>query len=101
MTKSEFDELFLSGECCVLAATMEQWFAVNEYARSQFGLGRSSAYFEHDCGVYPFVVCNSGIVDAIIEEHDRMVISFAEFSKAIRKEEDEEEIPSITLDGVL
>lgn len=101
MTKEEFDELFPLGECCIRADTREQWFAINEYALQRFHLNKSNAYHSHDCATYPFVFCNNRIVDAGEKEWGRMVISFAEFSEIIRKEEDEEGLPLVTLDGVL
>lgn len=101
MTRSRFDKLFAAGELCIRADYIEQWFEINDYARTQLSRGTSSAYFSHDCASYPFIFCVDTIVDASNGQNGRPVISFAEFWAIIHEEETaEEELPCITLEGV-
>lgn len=102
MTKSEFDEAFVAGEVRIRADNMGQWVKINDYARLQFGCGASSTYFSHDCARYPFVFCFDTIVDASMEKNGKLAISFAEFWAIVHEVENEgEELPPLTLDGVL
>lgn len=100
MTKEEFDVEFMSGLCVIQADTMEEWREINQYCVEQLSLRKSEMYVTHDCKRYPYVYRrDSNFVGALRRPESRRAIPFCDFLTITQSEE--EELPCITLDGVL
>lgn len=100
MTKEEFDVEFMSRRCCVQADTMEEWREINRYCVEWLSLCKSEMYATHDCRRYPYVYRRgSNFVGALARPEGRRIVSFRDFLTITQAEE--EELPCVTLDGVL